>query len=158
VLLSALWLLLVLTFVSNHSYKDTQYPDNYAVVANSRRKGGWVNPRELWRGKSGEKASESERGNVTGEKIFIVANIIYAHFINGVWGNAVMELMDFIGGENVFLSLYLPIIPESWGALESVQPLDFVSFLKRNFLKTIPEPEDKAALTDLDKLIRRKYS
>ena len=109
VLLSALGLLLVFTFVFNPSYTKTQYPENYAVVANAVRKGGGVNPQEFWRGKGGEKATESGRGNPAGEKVFIAANIIDADLINGVWGNAVMELMDLIGGENVFLSLYLPI-------------------------------------------------
>jgi len=109
VLLSALGLLLVFTFVFNPSYTKTQYPDNYAVVANAVRKGGGVNPREFWRGKSGEKVTESGRGNPAMEKVFIAANIIDADLINGAWGNAVMELMDLIGGENVFLSLYLHI-------------------------------------------------
>ncbi|PWW77853.1 Glycosyltransferase Family 69 protein [Tuber magnatum] len=125
VLLSAVGLLLVFTFIFNPSYTKTQYPENYAVVANAVRNGGGVNPQEFWRGKGGTKATKSGRGNPAGEKVFIAANIIDADLINGAWGNAVMELMDLIGGENVFLSIF----------------------------ENDSGPETKAALEDLDKLV-----
>ncbi|CUS15005.1 unnamed protein product [Tuber aestivum] len=125
VLLSAVGLLLVFTFIFNPSYTKTQYPENYAAVTNAVRNGGGVNPQEFWRGKSGKKATKSGRGNPAGEKVFIAANIIDADLINGAWGNAVMELMDLIGGGNVFLSIF----------------------------ENDSGPETKAALEDLDKLI-----
>ncbi|KAG0639101.1 cryptococcal mannosyltransferase 1-domain-containing protein [Tuber brumale] len=125
VLLSAVGLLLVFTFVFNPSYTKTQYPENYAVVADAVRNGGGVNPQEFWRGKGGKKATKPGRGNPAGEKVFIAANIIDAGLINGAWGNAVMELMDLIGGENVFLSIF----------------------------ENDSGPETRAALEDLDKLI-----
>jgi hypothetical protein len=46
------------------------------------------------------------RGNPYGEKIFIAANILQEDLIRGSWGNAVLELVDLLGADNVFLSIY----------------------------------------------------
>lgn len=54
----------------------------------------------------GKKGTAGGRGNPNGEKVFIAANIMDAGLVAGAWGDAVMELMDLIGEENVFLSEY----------------------------------------------------
>lgn len=46
------------------------------------------------------------RGNPYNEKIFIAANILQEDLIRGVWGEAVLELVDLLGEENVFVSIY----------------------------------------------------
>nr|KMM71867.1 hypothetical protein CPAG_08168 [Coccidioides posadasii RMSCC 3488] len=46
------------------------------------------------------------RGNPNGEKIFIAANIINEDLIRGAWGDAMRELVDILGEENVFVSVY----------------------------------------------------
>ncbi|MCJ1249326.1 hypothetical protein MMC30_006549 [Trapelia coarctata] len=46
------------------------------------------------------------RGNPYNEKIFIAANILQEDLIRGVWGEAVVELVDLLGEENVFVSIY----------------------------------------------------
>lgn len=51
-------------------------------------------------------SSASGRGNVNQEKIFIAANIINEELIRGAWGSAVLELVDLLGEENVFVSIY----------------------------------------------------
>ncbi|EAS27831.3 uncharacterized protein CIMG_09035 [Coccidioides immitis RS] len=52
------------------------------------------------------KASWSGRGNVNHEKVFIAANIINEKLIRGPWGQALMELVEILGEENVFISIY----------------------------------------------------
>jgi hypothetical protein len=44
--------------------------------------------------------------NPRGEKVFIAANIIDKDLINGPWGEAVLGLIDIIGPQNAFLSIY----------------------------------------------------
>ncbi|MCJ1387041.1 hypothetical protein MMC17_010170 [Xylographa soralifera] len=46
------------------------------------------------------------RGNPHNEKIFIAANILQEDLIRGPWGKSMLELIDLLGGENVFLSIY----------------------------------------------------
>ncbi|KAF2430106.1 hypothetical protein EJ08DRAFT_697651 [Tothia fuscella] len=46
------------------------------------------------------------RGNPRGEKIFIAANIIQADLIKGVWGENLVKLIELLGEENVFVSIY----------------------------------------------------
>jgi hypothetical protein len=51
-------------------------------------------------------ASSTGRANPNNETIFIAANIIDADLIRGAWGRAVLGLIDLLGTENVFLSVY----------------------------------------------------
>ncbi|KAF2437134.1 hypothetical protein EJ08DRAFT_602097 [Tothia fuscella] len=44
--------------------------------------------------------------NPNNEKVFIAANIVDVDLIKGPWGKAVIELVDLLGSENVFLSIY----------------------------------------------------
>ncbi|KAF3906247.1 hypothetical protein ABW20_dc0102259 [Dactylellina cionopaga] len=44
--------------------------------------------------------------NIHNEKIFIAANIIDEDLVRGAWGKAVRGLVDLIGPDNVFLSIY----------------------------------------------------
>ena len=50
--------------------------------------------------------NHSGRGNPNREKVFIAANIIDAKLIRGVWGSSLLELVDLIGDDNVFISIY----------------------------------------------------
>ena len=52
------------------------------------------------------KSTQPGRGNPRGEKVFIAANILQADLIRGAWGSSVLELIDLLGEENVFLSIY----------------------------------------------------
>ncbi|THX03628.1 hypothetical protein D6D13_07583 [Aureobasidium pullulans] len=45
-------------------------------------------------------------GNPRLEQVFIVAAIVDADLINGAWGHAVLELIEAVGAENAFLSIY----------------------------------------------------
>ncbi|KAH8589288.1 cryptococcal mannosyltransferase 1-domain-containing protein [Bisporella sp. PMI_857] len=40
------------------------------------------------------------------ETVFIAANIIDQHLIDGIWGNRILELVDLIGPERTFVSIY----------------------------------------------------
>jgi hypothetical protein len=51
-------------------------------------------------------SASSGRGNPRNEKIFIASNIIQTDMINGPWGESVIELVDLLGPENVFVSIY----------------------------------------------------
>ncbi|KAL8643034.1 MAG: hypothetical protein Q9228_000330 [Teloschistes exilis] len=50
----------------------------------------------------------SGRGNIGKEKIFIAASIYDkgGHLVDGAWGGALLELIDILGDQNVFLSIY----------------------------------------------------
>jgi hypothetical protein len=48
----------------------------------------------------------SGRGNPRNEKIFIASNIIQTDLIKGRWGASLIELVDLLGPENVFVSIY----------------------------------------------------
>ncbi|KZF19248.1 glycosyltransferase family 69 protein [Xylona heveae TC161] len=45
-------------------------------------------------------------GNPFNEKVFIAANIVDADLIRGAWGQAVIGLIDELGAENTYLSIY----------------------------------------------------
>lgn len=51
-------------------------------------------------------STASGRGNVNNEKIFLAANIINEELIRGPWGSSVLELINIVGEENVFVSIY----------------------------------------------------
>lgn len=44
--------------------------------------------------------------NPSNEKVFIAANIVDEDLIRGAWGERVLELIDIIGPDNTFLSIY----------------------------------------------------
>jgi hypothetical protein len=44
--------------------------------------------------------------NPNNEKVFIAANIVDESLIRGAWGQAVIKLVELLGEENVFLSIY----------------------------------------------------
>jgi hypothetical protein len=52
------------------------------------------------------KSEQPGRGNVRGEKVFIASNIIQADMIRGPWGANLIKLVDYLGPENVFVSIY----------------------------------------------------
>jgi hypothetical protein len=52
------------------------------------------------------KSSENGRANLRNEKVFIASNIIQADMIDGPWGQSLIELVDLLGSENVFVSIY----------------------------------------------------
>ena len=82
-------LLLILTSIFRPSY--THLPEHYKIL--ERRCRGSQTP---------------GRGNVNNEKVFI-ASTLYDHnglLVGGEWGNAVEELVQLIGPENVHLSVY----------------------------------------------------
>jgi hypothetical protein len=51
-------------------------------------------------------STESGRGNIHGEKVFIAANIVNEELIRGVWGDTLLELVNILGEQNVFVSIY----------------------------------------------------
>ena len=53
-----------------------------------------------------QSSSQTGRGNPNSDKIFIASNIIKADLIRGHWGNAMFQLIDYLGPENVFVSIY----------------------------------------------------
>jgi hypothetical protein len=44
--------------------------------------------------------------NPNNERVFIAANIVDKDLIRGTWGKSLVHLIDIIGHENVFLSIY----------------------------------------------------
>lgn len=53
-----------------------------------------------------QSSSHPGRGNPNSDKIFIASNIINADLIQGHWGNAMLQLIDYLGPGNVFVSIY----------------------------------------------------
>lgn len=53
-------------------------------------------------------SNQTGRGNVDGEKVFIAATLSDPHgsIVGGQWGEAVKELVELLGPENVHLSVY----------------------------------------------------
>ena len=53
-------------------------------------------------------SKEPGRGNVNNEKVFIAATLYdpKGSLIGGDWGSAVLELVELLGPENVYLSVY----------------------------------------------------
>ena len=51
-------------------------------------------------------SADHGRGNVKNEKIYIAANIINEKLIRGPWGASLHELVDLLGEDNVFVSIY----------------------------------------------------
>ncbi|KAF8251335.1 hypothetical protein K440DRAFT_517264, partial [Wilcoxina mikolae CBS 423.85] len=109
-LLMAVGALLVFTAIFGPSYTHAQYPESWRKLDESVRKGGGLNPPGYWMHLPGEggrkKTTATGRGNPNNERIFIAANIVNAELIGKEWGERVMELIDLLGEENVFLSIF----------------------------------------------------
>ncbi|KAF8534631.1 cryptococcal mannosyltransferase 1-domain-containing protein, partial [Trichophaea hybrida] len=109
-LLTAVGMLLVFTAIFGPSYTRSQYPESWRKLDESVRKGGGLNPPGYWMHLPGEggrkKTTATGRGNPNNERIFIAANIVNAELIDKEWGERVMELVDLLGEENVFLSIF----------------------------------------------------
>ncbi|KAA8895067.1 cryptococcal mannosyltransferase 1-domain-containing protein [Sphaerosporella brunnea] len=103
-------LVVVFNALLRPSYTPVQYPSSWHTLDESVRKGGGTNPPGYWKLLPGEhgvqKATASGRGNPNNERVFIAANIVNAELIEQEWGVRVMELMDMLGPENVFLSIF----------------------------------------------------
>jgi hypothetical protein len=106
----ALVVMVVFTAIFRPSYTKGQYPAAWGALEESVRKGGGSNPPGYWKLLPGEhgtkKTTISGRGNPNNERVFIAANIVDAELIEEEWGERVMELMDLLGQENVFLSIF----------------------------------------------------
>ena len=53
-----------------------------------------------------QSSEEPGLGNPRGEKIFIASNIIQHSLIRGAWGASLLNLIHYLGPENVFVSIY----------------------------------------------------
>ncbi|KAK5939261.1 hypothetical protein PMZ80_008564 [Knufia obscura] len=51
-------------------------------------------------------SSRPGRGNIAKEKVFIAANIIDEGLIRGQWGTSLLSLIDLLGEDNTFVSIY----------------------------------------------------
>ncbi|KAM5436033.1 hypothetical protein McanMca71_000218 [Microsporum canis] len=51
-------------------------------------------------------STQPGRGNPGNEKIFIASNIVQEGMIRGPWGSSLIELVDILGEDNVFVSIY----------------------------------------------------
>ena len=51
-------------------------------------------------------SSRLGRGNLRDEKVYIAANIVDAELIRGAWGQSLIELVDLLGPDNTFISIY----------------------------------------------------
>lgn len=83
------WILLFLTAIFRPSY--TKLPKHYQLLKSRilhERHGG--------------------RGNLDNQKIFIAASVYDKDggLVDGAWGQAVLNLIDILGSDNVFLSIY----------------------------------------------------
>ena len=82
-------LLIIATYILRPSY--TRPPGHYRILEKRCRE-----------------SKEPGRGNVNNEKIFIAASLYDpgGRLVGGDWGNAVLELVDLLGAQNVHLSVY----------------------------------------------------
>lgn len=89
VVLSALWILLFLTAIFRPSY--TKLPKHYQKLKDRI-----------------SQTSNGGRGNLENQKIFIATSIYDrgGRLAGGAWGRAILGLIDILGNENVFLSIY----------------------------------------------------
>ncbi|EFQ98325.1 hypothetical protein MGYG_01358 [Nannizzia gypsea CBS 118893] len=51
-------------------------------------------------------STQPGRGNPDGQKVFIASNIVQEGMIGGPWGRSLLELVDILGEDNVFVSVY----------------------------------------------------
>ncbi|PYI07209.1 hypothetical protein BO78DRAFT_443481 [Aspergillus sclerotiicarbonarius CBS 121057] len=87
--LCILLVLVVLTFTFNPSY--TRLPPHYSSLRDTI-----------------SKSSRPGRGNLRNEKVFIAASLYDPHgeLARGHWGSSVLELINLLGEDNTFLSIY----------------------------------------------------
>ncbi len=80
---------IIATYILRPSY--ARPPDHYRVLEKRCRE-----------------SKEPGRGNVNNEKIFIAASLYdpSGRLVEGDWGNAVLDLVDLLGAQNVHLSVY----------------------------------------------------
>ena len=88
-ILSILSVIILLTAIFKPSY--TQLPTHYQLLKTQILE-----------------SSKDGRGNIDKQKIFIAASIYDSsgRLATGAWGDAVLNLIDILGNENVFLSIY----------------------------------------------------
>ena len=81
--------LLILTAIFHPSY--TNPPKHYRDLRNTI-----------------EVSKDDGRANPENQKIFVVASIFDegGHLLGGAWGESVLQLIDMLGNDNVFLSIY----------------------------------------------------
>lgn len=81
--------LVILTSIFRPSY--THPPPHYSVLRDAV-----------------SQSTRSGRGNIRNEKIFVAASLYDrdGNLAGGEWGNRVLQLIDLLGGDNVFLSIY----------------------------------------------------
>ncbi|GKZ67222.1 hypothetical protein AnigIFM50267_001489 [Aspergillus niger] len=84
-----IFLLIVLTSIFRPSY--TRPPPHYLSLRNAV-----------------SQSTKSGRGNIRNEKVFIAASLYDpdGELARGHWGDSVLELIDLLGEDNVFLSIY----------------------------------------------------
>lgn len=71
-----------------------------------------------------KEAKEPGRGNVNSEKIFIAASLYDPEgtLVGNGWGDAVLQLVELLGPQNVHLSIYEnDPTPQAKAALESME-------------------------------------
>ena len=51
-------------------------------------------------------SSAPGRANTNNEQVFIAANIVNPSLIDGAWGQSLRKLVDLLGPDNVFVSIY----------------------------------------------------
>lgn len=87
--IGVIFLLIVLTSIFRPSY--TQPPPHYLSLRNAV-----------------SQSTKSGRGNIRNEKVFIAASLYDpdGDLARGHWGDSVLELIDLLGEDNVFLSIY----------------------------------------------------
>ncbi|KAI5814473.1 cryptococcal mannosyltransferase 1-domain-containing protein [Pyronema omphalodes] len=105
----ALLALTIFTAVFMPSYTKSQYPESWRGLEEAIAKGGGLNPPGYWKSldmPKEKKITVGGRGNPGKERIFIAANIVDAGLISGAWGERLLETMDILGEENVFLSIF----------------------------------------------------
>ncbi|MDI1488840.1 MAG: hypothetical protein OHK93_008116 [Ramalina farinacea] len=97
-LLCAISVLVVLTAILNPSY--SRPPKHYREL------------REMI-----SASGEPGRGNPENQRIFVAASLydLGGHLLGGAWGERVLELLEILGNQNVFLSIY-----ENEGSLDAM--------------------------------------
>lgn len=88
-------LLVLISFVALSVYKGMFSP-SYANLP----------PRYVELEESIKLSTKSGRGNIDNEKVFIAANIVDDTLIRGAWGTQLLALVDLLGEDNVFVSIY----------------------------------------------------
>jgi hypothetical protein len=77
-------------------------------MANAILRPSYANPPSHYWALEGQVLSSTEhgRGNVNDQKVYIAANIINEDLIRGQWGTSLQSLVELLGEDNVFVSIY----------------------------------------------------